>query len=56
MYNYLVTPRWVLGSDSFYVQANNDLDAIIAAKARITREGWECCNGWEILKEVAIID
>lgn len=53
MNTYLVTPKYVLGSDSFYVTAESHVKAIELAKARIKRENWYSPHGWEILLEVA---
>lgn len=56
MKTYLITPRYVLGSDSFYVTASSLAIAIAEAKARIRDEDWHSPNGWDVLEEVATFE
>jgi len=44
---------FMLGSDSFYVTAENHEDAVAKAKARIKREDWYSQNGWNVFQELA---
>lgn len=52
MKTFLITPKYVLGSDSFYVQAANHDEAVAKAKERIKREDWHSPNGWDVLEDV----
>jgi len=56
MNSYLVTPRFVLGADSFHVQANCTEEAIAAARERIKREDWSSPDGWDLLLEVTTFE
>jgi hypothetical protein len=53
---WLVTPRRVLGSDSFTVFAPSYHEAVRAAKRRIHREDWSCADGWEIYRKYENFD
>lgn len=43
---YLVTPKFVLGSDSFYIEAPDLTKAVEIARAKIISEEWS--GDWEI--------
>jgi hypothetical protein len=49
---YLITPKFVLGSDSFYVKAASHAEAIEIAKNTIAKEDWHSPHGWDVLIEV----
>ena len=44
---YLITPKSVLGCDSFWVQADNLKEAMDKALRKIRNEEWHSPNGWE---------
>lgn len=48
MNEYLITPRYTLGSDCFTVFAYDEAGARAAAKERIKREDWHDPNGWMV--------
>lgn len=54
--DWLVTPRYVLGSDSFCVGAETRAEAVELAKARIAAEGWHSPMGWELYCRVPGFD
>lgn len=56
MNSYLITPKYVLGSDSFRVAAENTDQAIELAKRRIKREDWHSPHGWDVLLEVTTFE
>lgn len=49
MSTYLITPKFTLGSDSFFVQAADYIEACEKAVARCRKEGWS--GEWEVYKE-----
>lgn len=53
MHSYLITPKFMLGADSFWVQAEDQAGAIEKAKARIKKEEWYSPHGWDVLQELA---
>jgi hypothetical protein len=56
MNTYLITPKYVLGSDSFYVKAPSHAVAIEKAKEHIKREDWHSPNGWDVLMQVTTFE
>lgn len=52
MKTYLITPKYSLGSDSFYVKAKSYAVAIEIARNTIKKEDWSSPNGWTCLLEV----
>lgn len=56
MNTYLITPKYVLGSDSFYVMAESHDVAIKKAKARIAKEDWYSLYGWDVLLEITTFE
>ena len=48
---WIVTPAYVLGSDTFNVYEETYEEAVAAAKAKITEENWDSPNGWDIFQE-----
>lgn len=56
MNTYLITPKYVLGSDSFRVSAQSHAEAIEMAKFIIKREDYHSTNGWDILLEVTTFE
>lgn len=53
---YMITPKGVLGSDTFYVAAPNLTVAIQLARTRIRKEGWSNNLGWEVYMELCTFD
>lgn len=56
MNTYLITPKYVLGSDSFYVKAKSSDEAVTIAKNTIAKEGWHSPHGWEVLQEITTFE
>jgi hypothetical protein len=51
MKSYLITPSYVLGSDSFFVQAATRDEAMALAKAYIAKEDWYA-DEWKIFEKL----
>lgn len=54
--SYLISPKYVLGSDSFRVAATSHLEAIKIAKKRIKNEDWHSPHGWEVMLEITTFE
>lgn len=44
---YLITPKYVLGADSFSVRAESHAEAVEIAQETIAKEDWSSEHGWE---------
>jgi hypothetical protein len=55
MFDYLVTPQYVLGSDSFSLRAKNDEEAKQLAIQRMQNEGWGG-GTWEIYRKITTFE
>lgn len=53
--DYLVTPQYTLGGDSFRIRAANVTEAETRALAKIKKEDWHNPDGWQVYELVSLL-